>query len=144
MRPGWIIYIDQSEKANSEKKKKTFWEGCTFSRGFPSDSAVKNPPAVRETQEMCSSIPGSGRPPGGWRGNPLQYSCLQTCMVRVAWMQSQKWLKWLSVHIRLLTLQHLRLSLLLYEHRPRGGLWFILVAAIECEMGQRQSSANRC
>ena len=23
-----------------------------------------------------SSIPGSGRPPGGGNGNPLQYSCL--------------------------------------------------------------------
>ena len=30
-------------------------------------------------------IPGSGRPPGGGYGNPLQYSCLQNPMERGAW-----------------------------------------------------------
>ena len=34
--------------------------------GFPSGSAVKNPPAMQET-----SIPGSGRFPGKRNGNPL-------------------------------------------------------------------------
>ena len=29
-----------------------------------------------------SSIPGSGRSPGGGHGNPLQYSCLENPMVR--------------------------------------------------------------
>ena len=33
---------------------------------------VKNPSANTE-----DSIPGSGRSPGGWHGNPLQYSCLE-------------------------------------------------------------------
>ena len=32
-----------------------------------------------------SSIPGSGRSPGGEHGNPLQYSCLQNPMDRGAW-----------------------------------------------------------
>ena len=30
-------------------------------------------------------IPGSGRPPGGGHGNPLQYSCLENPMDRGAW-----------------------------------------------------------
>ena len=29
--------------------------------------------------------PGSGRPPGGGHGNPLQYSCLENSMHRGAW-----------------------------------------------------------
>ena len=32
-----------------------------------------------------SSIPGSGRSPGGGHGNPLQYSCLENPMDRGAW-----------------------------------------------------------
>ena len=32
-----------------------------------------------------SSIPGSGRSPGGGHGNPLQYSCLKNPMDRGAW-----------------------------------------------------------
>ena len=30
-------------------------------------------------------IPGSGRSPGGGRGNPLQYSCLENPMDTGAW-----------------------------------------------------------
>ena len=30
-------------------------------------------------------IPGSGRSPGEWNGNPLQYSCLENSMNRGAW-----------------------------------------------------------
>ena len=43
---------------------------------------VKNSPA--NAGEM-SSIPGSGRPPGGGNGNPFQYSCLENTMDRGAW-----------------------------------------------------------
>ena len=32
-----------------------------------------------------SSIPGSGRSPGGGNGNPLQYSCLENPMEEGAW-----------------------------------------------------------
>ena len=38
-------------------------------------SGVKHLPAVLETQGLLQ-IPGSGRPPVGGNGNPLQYSCL--------------------------------------------------------------------
>ena len=50
--------------------------------GFPSDSGVKNPPA--NAGDM-GSTPGSGRSPGGGKGNPLQYSCLENSMDRKAW-----------------------------------------------------------
>ena len=53
--------------------------------GFPLALAVKNPTTniggVRDT----GSIPGSGRPPEGGHGNPLQYSCLENPMDRGAW-----------------------------------------------------------
>ena len=50
--------------------------------GFPGGSVVKNPPA---NAGDTSSIPGSGRSPGGGNGNPLQYSCLGNPMDRIAW-----------------------------------------------------------
>ena len=31
------------------------------------------------------SVPGSGRSPGGRRGNPLQYPCMENAMERGAW-----------------------------------------------------------
>ena len=34
---------------------------------------------------VTGSILGSGRSPGGWHGNPLQYSCLENTMDRGAW-----------------------------------------------------------
>ena len=43
---------------------------------------VKNPPANAEDIRDASSIPGSGRSPGGGNGNPLQYSCLDNPMDR--------------------------------------------------------------
>ena len=39
---------------------------------------------------MMGSIPGLGRSPGGGRGNPLQYACLDNPMDRGAW--------WATVH----------------------------------------------
>ena len=46
---------------------------------------VKNPPAnVGDIRDVVS-IPGSERPPGGGRCNPLQYSCLENLMDRGAW-----------------------------------------------------------
>ena len=50
--------------------------------GFPDGSVVKNPPG---NAGVVSSIPGSGRSPGGENGNPLQYSYLENPMDRGAW-----------------------------------------------------------
>ena len=50
--------------------------------GFPGGSVVKKLPA---SAEDLGSIPGLGRSPGGGRGNPLQYSCLENFVNRGAW-----------------------------------------------------------
>ena len=56
---------------------------CT---GFPGGSAVKKQPVNAGDVKRCGgSTPGSGRPPGGGNGNPLQYSCLGNPMDRGAW-----------------------------------------------------------
>ena len=41
---------------------------------------VKNPPVSAGDLRDTGSIPGSGRPPGGGHGTPLEYSCLENCM----------------------------------------------------------------
>ena len=46
---------------------------------------VKNPPANTGDLKDAGSIPGLGRSPGGGRGNPLQYSCLENPKDRGAW-----------------------------------------------------------
>ena len=46
---------------------------------------VKNPPANAGDIRDTSSIPESGRSPGGGPGNPLQSSCLENPMDRGAW-----------------------------------------------------------
>ena len=46
-------------------------------RGFPSGTSVKTLPENAGDIRDVSSIPGSGRCPGGEHGNPLQYSCLE-------------------------------------------------------------------
>ena len=51
---------------------------------------VKNPPANAGDTRDASSIPGSGRFPGGGHGNPLQYSCMEYPIGRGAW--------WAAVH----------------------------------------------
>ena len=46
---------------------------------------VKNMPANAGDVGDEGLIPGSGRSPGGWHGNPLQYSCLENLMDSGAW-----------------------------------------------------------
>ena len=65
---------------------------------------VKNLPANAGDIRDLGSIPGSGRPPGGEHGKPLQYSCLGILMDRKAWRaivyrvtKSQTGLKQLSM-----------------------------------------------
>ena len=45
--------------------------------GFPNGSAIKNPPAMQESQETQAQSVGWWRSPGWGNGNPLQYSCLE-------------------------------------------------------------------
>ena len=53
--------------------------------GFPSFSAVKNPPANGGGVRDSGLIPGSGRYPGEGNGNPLQYFSLGNPIDRGAW-----------------------------------------------------------
>ena len=46
---------------------------------------IKNPLANAGVVKDAGSIPGLGRSPGGERGNPPQYSCLENPMDRGAW-----------------------------------------------------------
>ena len=74
---------------------------------------VKNLPASVGDEREVSSIPGSGRSPGGGHGNPVQYSCLENPIDRAAWRatvhgvaKSQTQLKWLSMHTHLIPITH--------------------------------------
>ena len=55
------------------------WRGGEIKQKFPGSSMVKNPPA---NAGDIGLIPGLGRSPGEGSGNPLQYSCLGSPMVR--------------------------------------------------------------
>ena len=46
---------------------------------------AKNLPAKAGDMRDTGLIPGSGRSPGGGRGNPLHYSCLENPVDRGAW-----------------------------------------------------------
>ena len=46
---------------------------------------VNNLPTNAGDARDAASIPGSGRSPGGGRGNPLPYSCLENPMDKGAW-----------------------------------------------------------
>ena len=72
-------------KRRQEKEK--HMGGILVTLGFPGGSVVKNLPAKAGN---VSSIPGSGRYPGGENGNPLQDSCLENSVNRGAW--------WARVH----------------------------------------------
>jgi len=62
----------------------------SLSKGFPSVSVIKNPPANAGDGRDSSSVSGSGRSPGVRNGNPLQDSCLENSMDRGHW--------WVTVH----------------------------------------------
>ena len=68
--------------------------GHPFLKGFAGGSVVKNPPASVVATGDVGLIPGSGRSPGGGKGSPLQYSCLNITWteepVRLQSMGSQR------------------------------------------------------
>ena len=66
--------------------------------GFRGSSDAKE--SARNAGDL-GLIPGLGRSPGRGYGNPLQYSCLENPMDRVAWrstVHSQAQLKQLNTH----------------------------------------------
>ena len=60
---------------------------CISDKGFPGGSVGKE--STCDAGDL-GSIPGSGRPPGGGHGDPLQYSCLENPIYTEAW--------WATVH----------------------------------------------
>ena len=72
-----------------QKKKVDSWSRVR--NGFPGGTVAKNPPANAGDVRDAGSIPGLGRFPGGGNGNPLQYSCLEDSMDRVAWWGYSPW-----------------------------------------------------
>ena len=52
---------------------------------------VKNLPANVGDVRDLGLIPGSERSSGEGNGNPLQYSCLENPMERVAWWANSPW-----------------------------------------------------
>ena len=52
---------------------------------------VKNPPVSAGDVRDMSSIPGSGRSPGGGQGNPLQYTCPENPMEKRSLVGSSPW-----------------------------------------------------
>ena len=72
-----------SERLRQQNKKGTTMKSLYFPAGSDGKESACNVGDL-------GSIPGSGRPPGGGHGNPLQYSCLENPTDRGAW--------WATVH----------------------------------------------
>ena len=62
----------------------------SFQSELPRSTSGKRTHLPMQRPKRHSSVPGSGRSPGGGNGNPLQYSCLENLMVRGA--------QWGTVH----------------------------------------------
>ena len=56
-----------------------------ISIGFLDGSVAKESASNAGFTGDVGLIPGSGRPPGEWNGNPFQYCCLETPTDREAW-----------------------------------------------------------
>ena len=78
----WGFTFLQSKRWENEDPKL----GLDRRRALQVALVVKNLPANGEVRD--SSVPGSGRSPGGGHGNPLQYSCLENCIDKEAWQAS--------------------------------------------------------
>ena len=59
--------------------------------GFPGGTSSKELPATHRDLRDVGLIPESGKSPRGGHGNPLQYSCLENPMDRVAWRATAHW-----------------------------------------------------
>ena len=79
-----------------EKNLKKYIYIYTFKRIYTWASqvvlVVKNPPANAADIRDLALIPGSGRCPGEWNGNPLQYSYPENSMDRGSrWATDSPW-----------------------------------------------------
>ena len=79
--------IECPKKNTAESSAQLAKDKPSPSRHLPSQVVlvIKNPPANAGDSRGLGSIPGLGRSPGGWHGNPLQYSRLENPIDRGAW-----------------------------------------------------------
>ena len=78
------LLIETGKEYQEENSKVSFKSICLssiqflyfYDYSFPGGSVIKNLPANARAIGDVGSIPVSGRPPGGGKGNSLQYSCL--------------------------------------------------------------------
>ena len=83
MKPRQFKSLSQPQIFNSSMSCFTYL--IHVSESFPGDSVVKTLSANAGDTGDSDLIPGSGRSPGGGKGNPLQYSCVENYMDREAW-----------------------------------------------------------
>ena len=77
------IYVSFSSRVGSQSASFTRRSSeCWLRRWFNGKESTCQ---CLDTRDV-SSIPASGRSPGGGNGNPLQYSCLEDSMDREAWL----------------------------------------------------------
>ena len=79
-------------------------------------------------------IPGSGRPPGGGNGNPLQYSCLENPMDRGIWQATVH-----GVAESRTRLSNWALTHTMREHSHRAELWEVFL-----KISQTRLDLNLC
>ena len=104
-----------------------FFVSLTLGTGFAGSTVVKNPPENAGGAGDTGSIPGSGSSPRGGNGKPLQYSCLENSMVRVAWQATvheiTKSQTQLSAHTHTHTHTHTRTHNTWYRARNTVGIY---------------------
>ena len=77
---------DQRKRQQQQRaEERVDLEEATLSGGFPSGSAVRELACRAGDTGDTGSVSGSGRPPGGGNGNPVQHSCLEDRLDRGAW-----------------------------------------------------------
>ena len=84
---GWQATVHEWEITHASWSKDYTSSFIRLLWGFPCGSVTKNLPALQEAEDM-DSIPGLGGSPGGWNGNPLQYSCQENPMDKGAWQST--------------------------------------------------------
>ena len=94
--PGCPLVLLPHGERESKLSHVTFYKGTSPIIDFLGGSVIKNPSAKAGDAGL---IPGSGRSPGEWNGNPLQYSGLGSPTVREAW--------WATVHVAIVAVQSL-------------------------------------
>ena len=80
-----VLILPQIKNFNLQLSRCALFQLIGQGAGFPGGTSGKEPVCQCSRHERLSSIPGSGRSPGGGHGNPLQYSCLENPMDRGAW-----------------------------------------------------------